>query len=152
MATSLVEKLLNEDSVRIRELPAPLRKRAASLLKKGKAYYDSEKKVIRDTKKGDCCVPINDSPENIKKHLGESTRFVHLQGIGKTPAVLARELKPGDILSWNQSPESHVVKSVDPVSPQYLSVSMEDVKTGETYVRKMRRDKLVSAKRAKAVG
>lgn len=151
MPISLTERLLNEDSMRIRELPPSLRKRAASLLRQGRAYYDSEKEVIRSTRKGDCCVPINDSPENINKHLGESTRFIHLQGIGKTPAILARELKPGDVLSWNQSPESHVVKSVDVVSPQYLSVSMEDVKTGEMYVRKMRRDKLVSAKRAKVV-
>jgi hypothetical protein len=151
MAISLIERLLNEDSVRLGELPTSLRKRAASLLKRGRAYYDSEKEVIRDTKRGDCCVSINDSPENIKKYLGESTRFVHLQGIGKTPAILVRELKPGDILSWNQSPESHVVKTISPVSPQYYSVSMEDIKTGENYVRKMRRDKLVSAKRAKAV-
>jgi hypothetical protein len=66
---SLAERLLNEDSIRLGELPIPLRKKAASLLKKGRVYYDSEKELLRGTKRGDCCIPVNDSPENIKKYL-----------------------------------------------------------------------------------
>lgn len=148
MSSNIVHRLLNEDSVRIRELPVGLRKRAASVLKSnGRAYYDSDKDEIRTHKKGDCCVPINDSPETIKKYLSEGTRFIHLQGIGKVSAILARELKPGYILSWNQAPDSYVVKSVDPISNHYIRVTTEHVDSGKEYVQKMKKDKLVAAKK-----
>lgn len=145
----LNESLLNEDSVRISELPANLRKKAAALLRSGRAYYDSEKKEVRSTKHGDCCVPVNDSPAAIKQALGEGTRFIHLQGLGKVPAILARELKPGDILSWNQSPDSYQVVDVKEVSKQFLSVTQKHLSSGKTYETRMKKDKLVAAKRKK---
>jgi len=138
---------LREDSMRLRELPGNLRKQAASLLKSGRAYYDSDKKNIRWSRKGDCCVPINDSPAAINKYLDESTRFVHLQGIGKTPAILARELRPGYIISWNYQPDSYVVKSIEVASPQYLRVSTEHIASGREYTQKLSRDRLVAARK-----
>jgi hypothetical protein len=151
MASELTERLLNEDSIRLGEIPKDLRKRAATLLKNGRAYYDSDKKIIRGTKKGEFCVPINDSPAAINRILGESTRFIHLQGIGKVPAMLARELKPGYILSWNYSPEAYAVKSVEVISPQYLRVTTEHLATKTEYVQKMSRDRLVAAKKTDLV-
>jgi hypothetical protein len=141
------EANLREDSMRLRELPGNLRKQAASLLKSGRAYYDSEKKNIRRSRKGDCCVPINDSPAAINKYLEESTRFVHLQGIGKTPAILARELRPGYVISWNYQPDSYVVKSIEVASPQYLRVSTEHIASGREYTQKLSRDRLVAARK-----
>ena len=148
---SLTERLLSEDSIRLRELPQRLRKEAASFLKKyGRAYFDSDKKEIVRSKRGDCCVTINDSSGNINALLSEGTRFLHLHGVGKVPAILARELRPGDVLSWNHAPDSYEVKSVEPLSSHYISVASEDLKTGKGYNQKMKKDKLVAVKRVRS--
>ena len=147
---SLTERLLSEESIRLRELPLRLRKEAALSIKKyGRAYYDSNRKEITRSRRGDCCVAINDSPGNVSAVLSEGTRFIHLKGIGKVPAILARELKPGDILSWNNAPDSYEVKSVEPISSHYLSVSSEEAKSGKSYIQKMKKDKLVAVKRVR---
>lgn len=76
---------------------------------------------------------------------GGAGQFVHLQMIGQVPAKPASEVKPGDILSWNQSHRTHVAVSVRQVSPKFVELTEKNIKTGQTFTRRLGKDKLVAA-------
>ena len=80
-----------------------------------------------------------------KESPGGAGQFIHLQMIGQVPAKPASEVKPGDILSWNQSHRTHVAVSVRQVSPKFVELTEKNLKTGQTYTRRLGKDKLVAA-------
>jgi hypothetical protein len=70
---------------------------------------------------------------------------IHLQGIGRVPAKPASELKVGDILSWNCSPNGYVVVSVRDVSPKFIEIVEKNRSTEEEFTRRLKKDRLVAA-------
>lgn len=80
---------------------------------------------------------------------GGAGQSIHLQTIGQVPAKPASEVKPGDILSWNQAPRAYVAVSVRPVSAQFVELVEQNLKTGQTFTRRLRKDKLVAAEEAR---
>lgn len=71
-----------------------------------------------------------------------AARLVHLQGIGKVPAVPACELEIGSVTMWNYGGTA-TVESVTPKGAQSLSITMR-TDSGLPWVRTFRRDRLVA--------
>jgi hypothetical protein len=84
-----------------------------------------------------------------------ATASVHLQGIGRHPAVPAEDLVEGDVMVWNYGSTSTVV-SITPKGTKSLAVVESYVSKypidGEvkTDTRTFRRDRLVAVRRTKA--
>ncbi len=72
-------------------------------------------------------------------------RTIHLQGIGRVPAVEAQDLRPGMILSWNDAPAEFKVISVRPLSSQYVELTEASRVTGEVFRRRLKKTRLVGA-------
>ena len=70
---------------------------------------------------------------------------IHLQGIGKVEAIPAEEVKAGMLVSWNYSPNGYEVVSIERATTCFLNMTERDVKTGETYLRRVRIGRLVAA-------
>lgn len=72
---------------------------------------------------------------------------LHLQGIGRCPAILASDVKVGDITSWNYSPQAYEVTSVERASAKFLAIVERDRKTGKSYTRRIKLDRLIVVSR-----
>jgi hypothetical protein len=70
---------------------------------------------------------------------------IHLQGIGRVPAIPARDIKPGMILSWNASPRAYEVISIKDVSHHFVEVKERNRSTGQEFTRKLKKSRLVAA-------
>lgn len=82
----------------------------------------------------------------IESTLVEATRFVHLVGVGKHPACLARQLKPGDQLVFDRGVKG-VLKDKQETTPAFLTLVVQVGKSIEEI--KVRKDKLVGVIRQK---
>lgn len=85
---------------------------------------------------------VNDTIEP----MTEGTRFKHLSGLGKLPARLASELRPGDVISWNNAPDHSTVISTEPASRNYLRVVLKQA-DGSRCEKTLRKDSLIAVKR-----
>lgn len=72
-----------------------------------------------------------------------------LQGIGLCAAIPAEQLEPGMLLSWNYSPLSYEVVSVELTTPHYMQIVERNVETGHEHTRKLKRTRLVAASKPK---
>ena len=70
---------------------------------------------------------------------------IHLQGIGEVEAIPAEEVKPGMLISWNYSPNGYEVVKIEKATPCFFALTERDVKTGETYLRRLKAGRLVAA-------
>ncbi|MGF3141021.1 hypothetical protein [Streptomyces diastaticus] len=70
-------------------------------------------------------------------------RTIRLQGIGHHPAVEAQELKPGEILMWNQGAKTTVL-AVEVASPKFLRVTEKAHDSGEVTTRRLMKTRLVA--------
>lgn len=70
---------------------------------------------------------------------------IHLQGIGKVPAIKAAELTVGILLSWNYSWNGYQVISIREVSRQFIEIVERCVETGAESTRRLKKDRLVAA-------
>jgi len=86
--------------------------------------------------------------EAVRRLLHPGT--IHLQGLGEVPAIPARDLKPGMLVSWNQSWQEYRIVSVAEASPRFLEVVEERIADGHRYARRMAKDRLVAAAFPKA--
>ena len=82
----------------------------------------------------------------IQSTLTEATRFVHLVGVGKHPACLARQLKPGDQLVFDRGVKG-ILKDKQETTPAFLTLIVQVGKSTEQI--KVRKDKLVGVVRQK---
>lgn len=71
---------------------------------------------------------------------------IHLQGLGDLPAILASDLRVGMKLSWNYSYCGYEVVSIEEASAKFLKVVERNVKTGQEFTRRLKKDRLVAAK------
>jgi len=76
------------------------------------------------------------------------TDSIHLQGIGRVPAIPARDLRPGMLLSWNYSWRAYKVESVKDASPMFMEVVETNVQTGRQSKRRLKKNRLVAAHQA----
>lgn len=74
---------------------------------------------------------------------------IQLQGIGRVNAIPASDLTPGMLLSWNYFPLCYEVVKIEECSDQYLILTERCRKTGHTFSRRMKKDRLVAASAAK---
>lgn len=112
----------------------------SSWLKKARKWGDANK------------VSFGPEPKKIEE---AQTRYIHLQGIGKVPAKLGREVKVGDLLSYNYMRRGYRVLSIEPASAAYLRVKFqaikdenypdEEIENGPEYVRRIKKDRLIAA-------
>ncbi len=73
------------------------------------------------------------------------TRTIHLQGIGKVPAMTAGELEVGDILSWNYGHRCSEVIDIVEISEKSIIMTERMFKDGKEYPRRMMKKRLVAA-------
>jgi hypothetical protein len=81
------------------------------------------------------------------KALDKKLGSIHLQGIGRYPAVPAGDLKVGDIIVYNQGGTT-IVRSKRKVSAKTIEV-VERTDKGKLYTRQYRVDRLVAVERKK---
>ncbi|MFI8132809.1 hypothetical protein [Streptomyces diastaticus] len=79
----------------------------------------------------------------MSKSSNTEPRTIRLQGIGHYPAVEAQELKPGDILMWNQGAKATVL-AVEVASPKFLRVTEKAHDSGEVTTRRLMKTRLVA--------
>jgi hypothetical protein len=79
------------------------------------------------------------------KAVDVASRSVHLQGIGRVPAVRADELQPGMLLSWNWAPAGYKIIAVRSISAHYVEVTEASRETGEVHRRRIKKDVMVAA-------
>lgn len=74
---------------------------------------------------------------------------IQLQGLGWVPAIPAGDLEIGDILSWNNAPDSMEVTGIKEASEHYVVINMvyRDDPTGKVWSRRLKKDRLVGARR-----
>lgn len=85
------------------------------------------------------------------KALDKKLGSIHLQGIGRYPAVPAGDLKVGDIIVYNQGGTT-IVRSKRKVSAKTIEVVVESqgrTDKGKHYTRQYRVDRLVAVDRRK---
>lgn len=70
--------------------------------------------------------------------------MLHLQGIGKIPAIKAKELKPGMITVWNFGYKEKIVDITPTKSGKSIKCTIISMETGKYYTRTFRIDRLVA--------
>jgi hypothetical protein len=68
---------------------------------------------------------------------------IHLQGIGKVPAIPAGEAKPGMTMTYNFGTQ-HTILSVTPISPKFVQIEVEG--NGKVYARRYMATRLIAAR------
>ncbi|MEU9783622.1 hypothetical protein AB0H92_22105 [Streptomyces phaeochromogenes] len=79
----------------------------------------------------------------MSKSLDAATGAIHLQGIGRVPAVAAYELKVGDQLMYNGGSVYQITK-IENVSPKILRIFEVSAETGEEHNSRVKKDRLVA--------
>lgn len=69
---------------------------------------------------------------------------LHLQGIGKTPAIKAKELKPGMITVWNFGYKEKIVGIAPTKSGKSIKCTIVSIESGKEFIRTLRVDTLVA--------
>lgn len=77
------------------------------------------------------------------KSLDVAAASIHLQGIGRVPAVAAQELKAGDQLMYNHG-GVHQITKIEEASPRFLRVFEVSAETGEEHSGRVKKDRLVA--------
>lgn len=72
------------------------------------------------------------------------SKTTHLQGIGDVPAILARELKTGDVVRWNYGYMSDVLKVTPSKTGKTVNVLLRSHESGNVSTRKLGADRLVA--------
>lgn len=72
---------------------------------------------------------------------------IHLQGVGRVPAIPARDLKIGMRLSWNYSYRGYRVTYISDLSKEYIEIEEKSVETGVVSKRRLKKDRLVAAEK-----
>lgn len=67
--------------------------------------------------------------------IASTTQTIHLQSIGKVPAIPVSELKAGDTVMWNFGSTSEVL-AITPVSPKFVELTTRSGYNGEVYTRR----------------
>ena len=73
----------------------------------------------------------------------KATQTKNLQGIGTVGAVKAEELMIGMKLCWNYSIGEYVVENIEKISKCFYKLTEKNIKSGKTYERKIKNDKLI---------
>lgn len=68
---------------------------------------------------------------------------VHLQGIGRVPAVPVEMLAPGQRTAWNYSHGEYEVVVVARVSPKFVNLVEREIETGKVFTSRMKIGRLV---------
>ncbi|PPS89582.1 hypothetical protein [Streptomyces sp. MH60] len=71
------------------------------------------------------------------------TQTIHLQAVGRVPAVPADDLKPGDQIMYNYGSVSQVVKIVD-ASPKFFKIHEVSAETGTESVLRVKKTTMVA--------
>ncbi|MGX1727899.1 hypothetical protein ACWIGE_14660 [Streptomyces diastaticus] len=79
----------------------------------------------------------------MSKSSNSEPRTIRLKGIGHHPAIEAQELKPGDILMWNQGAKT-TVTAIEEASPKYLRITEKSHDSGEVTTRRIMKTRLVA--------
>lgn len=70
--------------------------------------------------------------------------MLHLQGIGKMPAIKAKELKPGMITVWNFGYKEKIVDIAPTKSGKSIKCFIISVESGKEFNRTLRVNSLVA--------
>lgn len=73
----------------------------------------------------------------------DTPQTIHLQGVGRVPAVEATDLQVGDQLMYNSGSVSQNTQIVD-ASPKFFKIHEVSAETGEEYTRKVKKTTLVA--------
>ena len=71
------------------------------------------------------------------------SEYIHLQSVGKVPAIKAEDIKAGDGLMWNFG-IVYKVLSIDKETEKSIVISTQDVKGGEIYSQRLLKTRLVA--------
>jgi hypothetical protein len=77
------------------------------------------------------------------KSIDVATKSIHLQGVGRVPAVEARELKVGDQLMYNYGGVYQITK-IEDASPKSFRIFEVSAETGEEHSGRVKKDRLVA--------
>lgn len=83
------------------------------------------------------------------KELDKKLGTIHLQRIGRVPAIPAELLKAGDTIVYNYGSTSTVL-SIQPISAQYIEAHVQSNSKsdfGKVYIVKYKKDRLVAVGR-----
>lgn len=72
-----------------------------------------------------------------------NSQTIHLQSVGKVPAVMAGELKGGDILMWNFG-SKYSVDAILKETPKTILIQTTDLETGKVYEQRLSKTRLVA--------
>jgi hypothetical protein len=73
----------------------------------------------------------------------QESQTIHLQAVGRVPAVPAKDLKPGDQLMYNYGRVYQIVK-IENASPKFLKIYEVNTRTGEEYERRTKKTTLMA--------
>ena len=79
----------------------------------------------------------------MSKSTDAATRTLHLQSVGRVPAVEARELKVGDQRMYNGGSVYQITK-IENASPQFLEVTEVSATTGEEHSGRVKKTSMVA--------
>ncbi|MFD5856129.1 hypothetical protein [Streptomyces chartreusis] len=79
----------------------------------------------------------------MSKSIDAATRTIHLQYVGRKPAVEAQELIVGDTLMWNAG-ETTTVTAIVEASPKFLRITERCTRTGAEHDRRLMKTRLVA--------
>ncbi|SEE83142.1 hypothetical protein SAMN05216483_6696 [Streptomyces sp. 2131.1] len=77
------------------------------------------------------------------KTTDAATRTIHLQGVGRVPAVEAQDLSVGDQLMYNSGSVYQITK-IEDASPKFFRIFQVSTETGEEYSRRVKKDRLAA--------
>ncbi|MGW6145775.1 hypothetical protein [Streptomyces sp. NPDC055140] len=79
----------------------------------------------------------------MSKAIDLATGTIHLQGVGRVPAVAAQQLKAGDQLMYNFGGVYQISK-IEDASPKFVRIFEVSTETGEEYHRRVMKDSLMA--------
>lgn len=79
----------------------------------------------------------------MSKSIDVATATIHLQGIGRVPAVAARKLKVGDQLTYNYGGVYQITK-IEDASPKFFRIFEVSAETGEEHSSRVKKDRLAA--------
>ncbi|MER7952015.1 hypothetical protein ABTY59_31955 [Streptomyces sp. NPDC096079] len=79
----------------------------------------------------------------MSKSIDAATGTIHLQGMGRVPAVEAHELIVGDQLMYNYGGTTQITK-IENASAQFLNITQVDTVSGEEHTRRVKKTSMVA--------
>lgn len=70
-------------------------------------------------------------------------QFIHLQSVGKVPAIQAGDIKPGDVLMWNFG-SKYSVDSILKETEKTILIQTTSLESGKTYNQRLFKNRLVA--------